>query len=125
MYTTTVTKKGTISLPAVLRRKYNILAGSTILIEDGEVLRIVIPEPIEALRARNAIRLARGGFKKGVPVDERGWEAYIDEKYGRHAKKPGHYKNGDGWAVYVMEKYGKKSKAVIKQARKNASNLGV
>ena len=82
MYTTTVTSQGTISLPAAIRRKYNIHAGSKVRIEDGEVLRIVIPEPIEALRARNAERLLRGGFKKGVPVDERGYEAYIDAKYG-------------------------------------------
>jgi|SRR3989344_72218 len=102
MYTTTVTSRGTISLPAALRRKYNILAGSTILIEDGDVLRIVIPEPIEALRARNAIRLARLGKK---PV--------------------GPYKNGDGWAAHVMEKYGKKSKAVIKRARENVAMLSV
>ena len=87
MYTTVVTSQGTISLPAAIRRKYNVRAGDTVRIEDGDVLRIVIQEPIEALRARNAIRLARGGFKKGVPVDERGWEAHIDEKYGRHAKK--------------------------------------
>ena len=102
MYTVTVTKKGTISLPAAIRRKYNVRPGDTVRIEDGEVLHIVITEPIEALRARNAIRLAR------LP------------------KKPfGPYKNGDGWAAHVMEKYGKKSKAVINQARKNASNLGV
>lgn len=85
MYTTTVTSQGTISLPAAIRRKYNVRAGDIVRIEDGEVLRIVIPEPIEALRARNAIRLARLG------------------------KKPtGPYKNGDGWAAHVIEKYGKK-----------------
>ena len=84
MYTTTVTSQGTISLPAAIRRKYNIHAGSKVRIEDGEVLRIVIPEPIEALRARNAMRLARLG------------------------KKPAPYKNGDGWAAYIDEKYGKK-----------------
>ena len=100
MYIATVTKKGTISLPAAIRRKYNIHPGDTVRIEDGDVLRVVISEPIEALRARNAIRLAR------LP------------------KKPhGPYKNGDGWASYVMEKYGKKSKAVIKRARENAAKL--
>ena len=83
MYTTTVTSQGTISLPAAIRRKYNVRAGDTVRIEDGDVLRIVIPEPIEALHARNAVRLARGGFKKGVPVDERGYELYIDAKYGK------------------------------------------
>ena len=87
MYTTTVTSQGTISLPAAIRRKYNVRPGDVVRIEDGDVIRIVIPEPIEELHKRNAVRLARAGFKKGVPVDERGWEAYVDEKYGRHAKK--------------------------------------
>ncbi len=87
MYTTTVTSQGTISLPAAIRRKYNVRPGDTVRIEDGDVIRIVIPEPIEALHARNALRLARLGKK---PV--------------------GPYKNGDGWAAHVVEKYGREKR---------------
>lgn len=81
MFQTKITSQGTISLPAALRRKYNLKAGETVTIEDtGKIVVYKAPSFAE-LRAQN-------------------------EKYVRKSHPP--YQSGDGFAQHVNEKYGKK-----------------
>ena len=81
MYTTTVTSQGTISLPIALRKKYDVRAGSTVRIIDGDTVQIIMGEPIEMLRARNATRI--GKSRIGILKNGAGFEAYVQEKYGK------------------------------------------
>jgi AbrB family looped-hinge helix DNA binding protein len=80
MYQTKITSQGTISIPAALRKKYDLKAGQIVTITDNGQITIVKNSDFEALRQRNA--------------------KYI-------TGKPFIHKGGDGFTMYVMEKYGK------------------
>ena len=78
MYKTKITSQGTISLPAVLRRKYNLKQGDELSIEDSGKLIISKVPDLATLRAKN--------------------KAF--------SKKPVKYTSGDGFATHIKEKYG-------------------
>jgi AbrB family looped-hinge helix DNA binding protein len=80
MYKTTITSQGTISIPAVLRKKYGLIPGEKLVIEDtGKIVVSKAPDFAD-LRKMN-----QGIIKTFVP-----------------------YKAGDGFSAHVAEKYGKK-----------------
>ncbi len=79
MYKTKITSQGTISLPAVLRRKYNLKKGDELSIEDNGRLVISKVPDFSTLREKN-----QAFAKKSLTV-----------------------KSGDGFEVHVSEKYGK------------------
>jgi AbrB family looped-hinge helix DNA binding protein len=83
MNTTKVTSQGTISLPAAIRRKFNVKPGDTLTVSEkaGDIVISKTPS-LEILH-----ELAKPYLKN------------YDLK---------NYKNGDGWTAHVMEKYGKK-----------------
>ncbi len=81
MFQTKITSQGTISIPAALRRKYNLKAGETVTITDNGQISIVKNTDFAALREENA---------KYIKDD-----SII-------------YKSGDGFTAHVLEKYGKK-----------------
>ena len=80
MFQTKITSQGTISIPAVLRRKYDLRPGELVTIEDNGKITITKNTDFTSLRKMNAPYLVN---------------------------KPASYKNGDGLAAYVLEKYGK------------------
>lgn len=85
-YTTTVTSKGTITIPASFRKKFGIKTGMTIQISENKAgrLELIRSPTLEEVRALN-----RAHFKnKGVT--------------------PASYKSGDGFTAHVKEKYGNK-----------------
>ena len=78
MYKTKITSQGTISLPAALRRKYNLKQGDELSIEDtGKIVVSKAPD-----------------------------FATLREKNRTFSKKSVSYQSGDGLAAYVKEKYG-------------------
>lgn len=80
MYKTKVTSQGTISIPAALRKKYQLQAGDQLVIEDtGKIVVSKMPS-IEDVRA-------------------------VNRQYLKNAKSST-YKSGDGMAAHVKEKYG-------------------
>ena len=79
MYKTKITSQGTISLPAALRRKYNLKQGDELSIEDSGKLVISKVPDLSTLRSKNK----------------------------EFAKKSTKYSPGDGFSAYVKEKYGK------------------
>lgn len=81
MFKTKVTSQGTISLPAPLRKKYNLKKGDVLTLEDNGKIIISKNPDIAAIREKNKSRL------KGQPL---------------------HYQTGDGFSAHVQEKYGKK-----------------
>jgi len=81
MFQTKITSQGTISLPAALRKKYNLKPGEFVTIEDTGTITIKKQTDFATLRQKNAPYLVN---------------------------KPAAYKNGDGLAAYVVEKYGQK-----------------
>ncbi len=83
MFQTKITSQGTISIPAVIRRKYNIKAGELVTIEDTGTGKITISKSTDfaTLRKMNSPYLSNN---------------------------PTSYKNGDGLEAYVIEKYGQK-----------------
>ena len=80
MYTTKISSQGTISIPAPLRKKYNLKAGETVTITDNGQITVLKNKDFATLRAENA------KYIKGILPS---------------------YKNGDGWTAHVLEKYGK------------------
>lgn len=73
-YSSTVTSKGTITLPADVRKALNITPGQQVdieFIEAGNKLTIKIPLTIEEVRSRNQAHLRKMGiaYKPGVPID--------------------------------------------------------
>jgi AbrB family looped-hinge helix DNA binding protein len=54
MYTTKITSQGTISIPAPLRRKYDLKAGETVTITDNGQMVIEKNIDFETLRKQNA-----------------------------------------------------------------------
>lgn len=78
MYQTKITSQGTISIPAALRKKYNLKPGEIVTIEDNG--QIVI--------------------SKNTDFEE----LWVDNK--KHIKQPVPYKSGDGFTAHVLEKYG-------------------
>lgn len=81
MYKTKITSQGTISLPAVLRKKYQLHVGDIIAIEDRGVITIVKAPDFSLLREKN--------------------KAF--------SKKKINYKTGDGFSAHVTHTYGKKN----------------
>lgn len=81
MFQTKITSQGTISLPAALRKKYDMQIGETVTIEDNGKITISKNADFASLRERNAKYI-----QKKVPA----------------------YQQGDGLTAYVVEKYGKK-----------------
>ncbi len=81
MYKTKITSQGTISLPAVLRKKYNLLPGQILMIEDTGRLVLSKAPDMGDIRRRNQQAL--------------------------NGKKIAPYRSGDGFAAHVIEKYGK------------------
>ena len=79
MYKTKITSQGTISLPAALRRKYNLKQGDELSIEDSGKLVISKVPDFSTLREKNRVFT-----KKSLTV-----------------------KSGDGFLSHVSEKYGK------------------
>ncbi len=79
MYKTKITKQGTISLPVVLRRKYNLQPGDELAIEDTGKIIVTKVQDLHTLREKNRM------FIKRVPP----------------------YSAGDGFTAHVLEKYGK------------------
>lgn len=62
-YTSTVTSKGTITLPAAFRREHNIAAGTRIILhQHGDKLIIDAPINIEEVRRRTKKLLLRHGM---------------------------------------------------------------
>jgi len=80
MYKTTITSQGTISIPAVLRKKYGFVTGEKLMIEDTGKIVVSKAPNFADMRKMN-----QKAIKKFVP-----------------------YKSGDGFAAHVIEKYGKK-----------------
>ena len=80
MFQAKITSQGTISIPAVLRKKYGMKAGETVTITDNGQISIIKATDFATLRAKNA-------------------------KYLKNA--PASYQNGDGFTAHVLEKYKK------------------
>ncbi len=80
MFQAKITSQGTISIPAALRRKYDLKPGELVTIEDTGKITITKNTNFASLREMNAPYLVN---------------------------KPDSYKNGDGLTVAVLEKYSK------------------
>ncbi len=81
MYKTKITSQGTISLPAILRKKYNLYPGDIIAVEDLGVITLSKAPDLAPLRKKNR------EFSKGKT----------------------NYRTGDGFAAHVVYTYGKKN----------------
>ena len=79
MYKTKITKQGTISLPVVLRRKYNLQPGDVLAIEDTGQIIVTKQPDVRTLQAKN-----RTYARKGIPpsVSGEGFAAHLKDKYG-------------------------------------------
>lgn len=82
MFTTKITSQGTISLPAALRKKYGLMPGETVTVEDNGRITIYKTPSFAELRDKNA--------------------KYTDKKQSYS------YQSGDGFTSHVKETYGKK-----------------
>ena len=80
MKQTVLTSQGTLTLPAEMRRKYNLRPGDILTVEDTDGIRIVKNTSFSELRKKNNVR---AGALRG-------------------------YTQGDGTLAHVLEKYGKK-----------------
>lgn len=80
MYQTTLTSQGTLTLPAAIRRRYNLRSGDSLTIEDDGEIHIIKTIGFGDMRKKNQT------FAKVVRA----------------------YKQGDGMAAHVIQKYGKK-----------------
>lgn len=78
MFQTKISSQGTISIPAVLRKKYNLQPGQTVTITDNGQITIVKNLDFETLRQRNAKYIKSEPF---VHKGGDGFAAYIDDKY--------------------------------------------
>ena len=92
-YFSSVTSKGTITVPAKVRKQLGIKPGMMVTIEvnkkgNAEIMR---PLDINELRKKNQEHFKKMGF--------------TPEKLRKMAEG---YQNGDGWTAHVLEKYGKK-----------------
>jgi len=93
-YFSSVTSKGTITVPAKVRKQLGIKPGMMVTIEvnkkgNAEIMR---PVDIEDLRKRTAEHLRKMGF--------------TPKKLREMAEN---YQNGDGITAHVLEKYGRPS----------------
>jgi AbrB family looped-hinge helix DNA binding protein len=85
-YASTITSKGTITLPAELRAQLGLKAGERVGIDlDPTTQRIVIKKSptLEEVRAMNRQRMAERGIKPGIDAHTVYSDA-VREKYGRH-----------------------------------------
>ncbi len=79
MYQTKITSQGTISIPAALRKKYDLKVGEVVTIEDTGKITITKRTDFEAIRQKNSSYLP----KENRPyANGAGLEVYITEKYG-------------------------------------------
>lgn len=74
VYSSTVTSKGTITLPADVRKALSITPGQRVdieLIEASNKITIKVPISIDELRKRNRVHLRNMGieYKPGEPID--------------------------------------------------------
>ena len=79
MFQTKITSQGTISIPAALRRKYNLKAGELVTIEDNGKITITKNTDFGTLRKMNAAYLSNkpASYKNGMGI-----EAKKKKKYG-------------------------------------------
>lgn len=88
-YTSTVTSKGTITLPADVRKALNITPGQQVDIEFVEVSRAIsirVPMSIEEVRKMNQAHLRKLGivYNPGEPIDhDEIWGQMAMERYMR------------------------------------------
>ena len=76
---TVLTSQGTLTLPAEVRRKYNLRPGDVLTVEDNDGIRGVKITSFSELRKKNNVRPgALHGYKQGD-----GWTAHVVEKYGK------------------------------------------
>ncbi len=83
-YTSTVTSKGTITLPAAFRREHNIAPGSKVTLrQHGDKLVIDAPIDIQELRRRTQEHLRKMGITKPPTKAEIDASkiAYFKQKY--------------------------------------------
>lgn len=89
IYSSTVTSKGTITLPADVRKALNITPGQQVdieFIEASNRLTIKVPLTIEELRKRNQAHLRKMGivYKPGEPINhDEIWGQMAAERYMR------------------------------------------
>lgn len=81
MYKTKLTTQGTISIPSILRRKYNLQAGEVLTLEDNGKIVISKTPDLPSLRSKNRKYIANK--KKTTYRNSDGWSKYVKEKYGR------------------------------------------
>jgi AbrB family looped-hinge helix DNA binding protein len=80
MFQTKITSQGTISIPAALRKKYDLKPGETVTVEDTGKITISKSTDFASLREKNAAYLSG----KHIPYQSgAGLEAYVNEKYGQ------------------------------------------
>lgn len=93
-YASVITSKGTITIPAGLRKSLGLVEGARVAIEqgvDGQVIVKRMPD-LDELRARNRAHLQRVGLTAELDAgqvngqaNDQGFVAYIHEKYGSKA----------------------------------------
>jgi AbrB family looped-hinge helix DNA binding protein len=80
-YSSTMTSKGTVTIPAELRAELGLHPGEQVTFErDLATDRIIIEKPISlaAVRAINRRRLAKRGLKPGLDANEAYAQAMMD-----------------------------------------------
>lgn len=82
MYQTKITSQGTISIPAPLRKKYGLIPGDVVTLEDTGRITILKSTDFASLRQHNAKYLT--GKKPFIAKGGDGMTAYISEKYGQN-----------------------------------------
>lgn len=87
-YSTTITSKGQITLPADLRAKLKLLPGRKVNVRlDGKRLVIDAPSDINDVRARNQVLMQRAGIDHVTDTDiDRAVGDAVIERYQRGVK---------------------------------------
>jgi AbrB family looped-hinge helix DNA binding protein len=92
-FTTTISSKGQITVPARIRRALHINPGDRLTVNRKGQTITVKPDSYEEKLAELRNELKQHLKKKG----------FTDEKLRNMAEE---YQNGNGWSAYVEEKYG-------------------